>query len=463
MPRMRNRLLVPEILEALAEGRQADLVEVLGDLHPNDAASILSGLDETVIAKVMALLPIELARDVFAYFDPDVQESIVFGSGRVRLVDLLGALSSDDRAEFMERLDPRVREQMLPLLTKAVREDLIRRERYGDDEVGSIVSTEYSVLDKNLTTQQAIEEVRRQAPSKETIYYSYVVDKDGVLVGLVSLRNLLLAPPHRRIADVMVSDVVSVAATAPQAEAARLIREYDLLALPVTDASGRLIGIVTHDDAADILQEGAVDALEQMAGITAEDRPDTYLGASVRREFRRRVPVLTVLAGSFLFTGAVIGSFQSLFTASNGAPFVVMVLLPMIMATGGNVGNQASTAVILGLRNDLSPRAFTRVLWKELRVALCLAAVLSLIAGIQAFALLKTGDRHPLLVCAAVTLAMALHVTTAAMLGASIPLVFTALGRDPAMVAHPALATLADLIGAVIYFFTVRALVPMGG
>lgn len=454
---MRNRLVVPEILEALSEGRQGDLVQVLGDLHPNDAASLLSGLEEGKITEVLSLLPIEMERDVFEYLEPELQEAIVLGSGRERLKMLLGAMASDDRAEFMDRLDPRVRDSMLPMLTKAVREDLIRRDQFEDHQVGALLSTEYSVLGPDQTAQQAIEEIRRQAPRKETVYYSFAVDSDNHLLGLVSLRKLITAPPGRLVRDIMTSDVVSVMATEDREEAARMIREYDLLALPVTDHNNRLLGIITHDDAADILEEEAEADLAMMAGISAEDPAEGYLSASVADNFRRRVPVLTVLAVSFVGIGMVIGEFEQVITEG---PRVIILLLPMIMATGGNVGNQTSTAVILGLRHDLKPRAVLQVLWKELRISLCLAGVLSAIAGVEAFYLLRPGDPDPMLVSGAITLAMGLHVMTAAMLGALIPLGCAALGKDPSMVAHPALATVADLSGAVIYFTTVVSLVP---
>ena len=458
---MRNRLAVPEILEALEHGRHGDLVSVLGDLHPHDAADLIAGLDdEAKITEVMSLLPIELERDVFEYFEPEVQESIVLGSGRGRLRELLGAMASDDRAEFIERLDERVRKQMLPLLTKAVREDLLRRHQFEDDQVGSLLSIEYSALEPEYTAKQAIQEIRKQAPTKETIYYSYVTDHDGTLRGFVSLRKLLLAPPDELIRDLMVPDVVSVPATTDQEAAAQLINDYDLLALPVTDDHNRLLGILTYDDAADILEEEAEEDLEMMAGITSEDRPDSYLAGSVTSQFRRRVPVLTVLAVSFLFIGFVIGHFEETLRAGPG---VIMFLLPMIMATGGNVGNQASTAVILGLKHDLTPSAFFVVLWKELRIAIYLAVVLSVIAGIEAFSLLQPGDGSPLAICSAIALAMGMHVIVAALLGAAIPLAFAAMGRDPSMVAHPALATVADLSGAAIYLIIAGAMIPIGG
>ena len=451
---MRHRLVVPEILELLEGGQHEDLTRVLGDLHPHDTAEMLAGLPEEQITRVMSVLPIKMERDVFEYFEPDVQESIVLGSGRDRVRALLAAMASDDRAEFLDQLEPRVHEQMLPLLTQPIREDLIRRDQYEDDQVGAILSTEYLVLDLDLTAQQAIDEIRRQEPTKETIYYSFVVDGDGCLIGVVSLRKLIIAPLDRRVCEIMDRGVASVRATDDQEEAAKKIREYDVLAIAVTDHQDHLLGIFTHDDAADVLEEEAEEDLEMMAGITADDRQESYLDASVLLQFKRRVPILTVLAVSFLAIGSVVKHFE------DAATGVLMALLPMILATGGNVGNQASTAVILGLKHELTPSAVWRVLAKEIRISLCIGGVLSAVAGAEAYVLWDGAKdvASPLAMSGAVALAMGLHVITAAILGALIPLGVAAFNRDPAMVAHPALATLADLSGALIYFTTVTSL-----
>lgn len=456
---MRSSLLVPEILELLDEGRDEDLVQVISDLHPHDAATILSGMEPERIVDVMHRLPVELERDVFAYLDPDVQEAIVIGSGRQRVKDLLAALPSDDRFGFIDRLDPRIRETMLPLLTRAGREDLLRRQRFEEDQVGALLSTEYSQLRPQVSVKEAIEEIRRQEPRRETIYYSYVTDEEGHLLGFVSLRKLITSPPHRLVRDVMVTDVIKVEGTADREDVARMIREYDLLAIPVVDHDNRLLGIVTHDDAADIAEEEAEEDIEMLAGISAaEERPESYLEAPIATAFRRRIPVLAVLTVSYLVTGSIIGGFEHVL---EGGPKVFIMLLPMILATGGNVGNQTSVQVILALRRDLQPHALLRVLWKEWRVGLLLAAVLSVLAGGEAFFLLDQPALGPLRIAGTVALALTCHVMSAATLGVLIPLTVAALGKDPSMVANPALASIADLSGALIYFTTISALAPL--
>ena len=454
---MPHRLLVPEILELLSEGRHADLVQIIDDLHPKDAAAHLCGLEADQIAEILSIVPLEIERDLFIYLDPEVQEDILRGQGRERVKALLAAMASDERAELMEEVDERVRDYVYPLLTRADRIDLLRREEFEDDQVGAILSTEYCVLDASMTAVQAIDAVRRQAPSRETIYYSYVVDAQGKLVGLVSLRDLIMARSHETIESIMRANVQSVTVESDQEEAADLIREYDLLAIPVTDKDGKLMGIVTHDDAAEIAEEEAAEDIENLAGIIGEAEQEDYIKEPVFSHFRRRILWVVILAVTFVGIAAIIKGFEVRF-ANLPIQTLLFALLPMVLATGGNVGAQASTAVILGLRHALQPNAFWTVLWKELRVSVCMAIVLGMVAGGVAYFMNTTHPEIILQFCGAITLAMAVHVITAALFGAAIPLIVAALGRDPSMVATPALTTVADLSGTVIYFLIVTSL-----
>ncbi|MEO6598126.1 MAG: CBS domain-containing protein, partial [Planctomycetota bacterium] len=292
---MRFHLLIPEVRELLQEGKGEDLRSVLQDMHPTDAASILSALTVEEIATSLALLPPDQERDVFGYLDADVQEQYVDGAGRERVKNVLRTMLSDDRAAFLDRLDPRVRDQLIPMLPNAAREDLLRRGTFREDQVGAFLTTDYAVLNPLLTARSAIAELRRQAPSKETIYYSYVLDRFGKLLGFVSLRDLILANETTAVGDIMKTDLVSVSAEADQEEAARIIRDYDLIALPVVDTLGRLVGIVTHDDAVDIVEEEANEDFELMAGVTGESIGDEHLHDPIGRQIRRRAPVIAVL------------------------------------------------------------------------------------------------------------------------------------------------------------------------
>ena len=455
---MRFHLLTPEIRELLAEGRHEDLVQVLHDMHPSDAATILEGLEIDELAAAFSNMPGDMERDLFGYLPPEVQEHYVDGAGRERVQHVLQGMLSADRAEFLDRLDETVRRRLIPLLSAAAREDLLRRDKFEEDQVGSILSTEYAVLSPTATARSAISALRRQAPSKETIYYSYVLDRAGQLVGFVSLRDLILAAPEATIEEVMKTDLVSVTADADQEEAARLIRDYDLIALPVVDSAGNLVGIVTHDDAVDIVEEEAQEDFEKMAGVTGhgvEPGDYDYMDEPVLRQVRRRAPVICLLALFWVSTSAVIGAFEDHLTG------LLIGMLPMVMATGGMVGTQASALVIRALTiGDVEKNSIPRVLWKELRVAGTIALLLGVIAAIDTYLVNGIKDDPAAFdavtaIAVAIGAAMIGHVLSAALLGACTPIVVKRLRGDPAMISTPAVTAIADLTGAAIYLATV--------
>lgn len=459
---MRFHLLIPEIRELLAEGQHQDLVSVLQEMHPTDAAGVLSALTVDEIAQALALLPPDFERDVFGYLEPDVQEQYVAGAGRERVQKVLQSMLSDDRAEFLERFEPRIRDQLTCMLPSAAREDLLRRSTFREDQVGSFLSTDYAVLNPLLTARAAIAELRRQAPSKETIYYSYVVDRSGKLVGFVSLRDLILANENTAVGEIMKTDLVSVTAEADQEEAARVIRDYDLIALPVVDTGGRLVGIVTHDDAVDIVEEEAQEDFEKMAGVTGhgvEVGDYDYLEEPVLRQVRRRAPVICLLALFWVVTSTVIQGFEEHLTRG-----LLLALLPMVMATGGMVGTQSSALVIRALTvGDVGTGRIATVVWKELRVAGLISVLLGIIAFVNSLLVSRTAA-HPdsldvvMRIAGVIGIAMIGHVITAALLGALVPLFVKKLRGDPAMISTPAVTAIADLTGAAIYLVLVTTL-----
>jgi magnesium transporter len=453
---MRNPLLVPEVRELLEEGRPQDVIEVLSEMHPSDAAATLNALDASEVALLMGMLPVELERDVFGYLDPDVQEEFVEGGGRETVKNVLLSMFSDDRAAFLDRLEERVRQKIWPLLTNAAREDLLHRSTFLEDQVGSFLSTDYAVLSPQLSARAAIAELRRQAPSKETIYYSYVVDRLGRLVGFLSLRDLILARDDETVQQLMRTEIVSTSPEADQEEAARLIRDYDLIALPVVDADNRLIGIVTHDDAVDIVEEEAEEDFAKMAGVTGESEGESYLDEPVWSQVRRRAPVICVLAMFWLVTAAVIRSFEQKLEGRT----LLLVLMPMVMAIGGMVGSQASTLIVRavstgGFRGSLWP-----LLWKELRVSMLLSLALAGIAFANAWTLHAfTGDAAPIAaterLATVIAFSMSAVVVLAALLGAAIPYLVKVLRIDPALISTPAVTALTDLTGAALYLIVV--------
>ncbi len=445
---MRKRSwLTPELREILDAGRLDDLRELIGDLHPNDAAELLTGLDNDEVVRVMAILPVELERDMFEYFDPEQQESIVLGSGREQVRELLEALPSDERAEFLDRLDERVRNQLVGLLPAEDRAEIMRRESFEDDQVGAILSTEFCVLRKEFRAVDAIAELRRQEPNRETIYYSYVIDEDDRLIGFVSLRDLIAARDDETVESLMKTDVVSVRAEADQEDAAKVINEYDLLAVPVVDSEHRVVGIVTYDDALDILEEEDTEDAELMAGVTGETEAEGYLEESVFSQIRRRGPSVWIFAVFYLVTASVIDNL------SDELPRTLATFMPLVMATGGTVGVQAGTLVIRALTlGGLEPRAIPTVFWKEVRISMGLASILSAIIFVEGMWIGDANSASQLThMCIAMALAMVLTVAATSLFGATIPLIARRVGIDPAMVSAPAITAVGDLSGATIY------------
>ena len=461
---MRFPPLGPELRELLggSDHELAKLRQLLENCHPKEAAEMLTCLLPEEITTGMSLLPIEMERDMFRYFEPDLQERIVLGSSRSRVGELLEGLPSDERAEFLEGLDDQVRRQLLPLLARETRQDLLRRESFEDDQVGAIMSTEFCALGEELTIPRALDEVRIQASSKETIYYSYALDQEGKLKGFVSLRDLIVSEQTLTVGAIMKTELVSVPVSADQEEAARLIREYDLLALPVLDEESHMVGIVTYDDAVDILEEENTEDIKLIAGITAvEDEPEEYLASSVITHYRGRVAWLTVLAMSFLFIAIMIDEFgEGIITPSKSGDstsaltLMAIAFLPLLLATGANVGGQASALVLRGLTvQSLSHGDMRQVVWKEARVGLLLCATLgSVVFGLTwLFTQWNPTIVFDPMIGLAIAAAVGAHVLTAAMVGALIPLVFSRLGWQPEVFSLPALNCVSDTAGTVIY------------
>lgn len=455
---MRYPPLGPELRELLAGGEEghAKLRELLENQHPKEGVEMLTCLHPDEITATMSLLPIEIEQDMFRYFEPELQEQIVLGSSRGRIKELLAGLPSDERAEFLDELDDVVRQQLLPLLARDDRLDILRRDRFEDDQVGAIMSTEFCILGEELTMPRALDELRRQAPSKETIYYSYTVDREGKLKGFISLRKLIIANPTSTVGEVMKNDVVSIRVDADQEVAAQIIRDYDLLALPVVDSGHHMVGLVTHEDALDIIDEETTEDIKRIAGITAtEDESDDYMASSAFNHFRGRVAWLTFMAISFLGIALILNNFD--FGSLKNGPMMV-AFLPLLLATGANVGGQASALILRALAvQSLDHRSLAKVLWKEFRIGLALCTVL----GSAVFCLTwlytlfpDTQDFDPR-TCIGISLAVGAHVVSAAMVGAFIPLVFSRVGLKPEVFSHPALNCVADTTGTIIYLVVI--------
>ncbi len=450
---MRNPLLTPEFRELIAQGEFETLNEFCQEMHPRTVAEVLGDLAPSERISVLTRLPHQLRADIVSEMEPDEQAELAEGATRKDLAALLNDMMADDRVDLVQRLDPHVREEVLPLLERAAREDVKKLLAQEEGTVGAKMNTDFAAIPPGLTSGQAIASLRRQADRKETIYYSYVVQEDGRLVGVVSLKELVLAKPEIPVADLMSRDLRTVRATDDQEMAASVLQAYDLLALPVVDEQFRLVGILTHDDVSDILRQEATEDIERMAAVAATGADQPYLETPVLTHFNRRVYWVVGLAMAELLAGVVVRRFEGLISAA----VIFAVYMPMIMATGGNVGAQSAAVVIRSIAIGEAPAsAWWRVMMKEASIGVLMSVVLMVVAFGKVYAFTSPDQVPNALslwqVGAVISMALGFQVISSAVAGAALPLGVRALKLDPAIIATPALTVIVDVTGLLFYF-----------
>lgn len=456
---MRNPLITPEIREMLAANDLDALSSFATSTHAHIVADCISDLEPEERWRVLAALPIEHRAAIVAELDPDVQEELVHQADRREVAAVLERMAPDDRADLVGRLTEKAREELLPLLNKAAREDVRRLLSQVPGTVGAIMNTDFAALKPDLTVAAALAELRAQAPRKETIYYAYVVDDDGRLIGFVSLKDLILAPASAKVRDIMHEDVLRVTASDPEERAARLVQEYDLIALPVVDDDGRIVGIVTHDDVADAIRREVTEDFARIGAVSPPKGDESYMTTPAWRHFHRRVYWVVGLAAVGLVSGWVIHSFEDALTSL----VILAFYMPMVADTGGNVGSQAATVVVRALAvGEISARDWWRVLLKEAGVGLLLCSLLGLLA-VGKVLFLSQGTELPTgftlgQLAWVIGLALSIQALASTVIGGGLPLLAKAARLDPAVVSTPALTTVVDISGLLIYFTTARIL-----
>ncbi len=445
-----NISLVDQALELLDQKDYAGLRTLLGEQMPADINEFFQELTEDKIIILYRLLPKELAAEVFVEMDPDQQEYLIRAFSDTELKATLDQLYYDDTADIIEEMPATVVKRILntasPDMRKAVNELL----KYPEDSAGSLMTTEFVRLKKNYTVEDSFDLIRHVGIDKETIYTCYVTDDKNHLIGIVTVKDLLLAPLQRSIEDIMTEHVIAVNTLDDQEQIAMMFSKYDFIALPVVDNEQRLVGIITVDDAIDVLQEETEEDFAKMAAITPNDTE--YLKTPVLKIWGARVPWLLLLMISATFTGIIISKFE---TALATLP-ILTAFIPMLMDTGGNSGSQASVTVIRGLSLGQVEFADTfKVLWREIRVAVLCGVSL----GIAAFGKVMLVD-HLLMHNEGVTPSVAfvvastlfLTIICAKLIGCSLPLLAKKIGFDPAVMASPFITTIVDAVSLVVYF-----------
>lgn len=441
--------LVEKIEDYVARKRYADLRDLLLPMEAPDIARLFGDLDEKVLPLAFRLLPKEQAAEVFVELDSDQQELLIQGFSNTELKEVLDELYLDDTVDIVEEMPANVVKRILrhsdPEMRKSINEIL----KYPEDSAGSIMTTEFVDLKATMTVEDAFKRIRRTGPDKETINICYVIDEGRHLIGLLSIRTLLLSEEDDIIADIMERNIISVQTLDDQEVVARTLSKYDFLALPVVDTENRLVGIVTVDDAMDVLQDEVTEDIEKMAAMLPSDKP--YLKTSTLETYKARIPWLLLLMISATFTGQIISSFESALAAAT----VLTAYIPMLMDTGGNCGSQASVTVIRGL--SLSEIEFSdlfRVIWKEIRVAVVCGVTLAAANFIKLMLVDRLIFHNPITfpVAAVICCTMVCTVLCAKVVGCALPLLAKKIGFDPAVMASPFITTIVDAISLLIYF-----------
>lgn len=429
-----------EMLEAKAFGRLRD--EFSG-MDPVDVARFIELLSDEQALTAFRTIHSDMAAEVFAELEPETQQRVIASFTDRELSAIVDELWVDDAVDMLEEMPAPLVKRVLASASPESRALINRFLLYPDNSAGSVMTAEFTDLDADMTVGEAIAHIRRVGEDRETIYTCYVIDSLGRLEGVVSVRDLLTSPDEAIVGDVMSPEVISVFTTSDREVAARLLAKYDLIALPVTDSERHLVGIITVDDALDVLREETTEDFEKMAAITPSERP--YLKMSVLDHARSRLPWLLILMISGMLTGSILGLYEPVYAALP----VLVTFIPMLTGTGGNAGSQASTVVIRGLAiGEISLSDALRVLWREARVGIVVGAALG---AINYFRMTSLGDQGPM-ISLVVSCAQFGAVVIAQMLGGILPLAARALRADPAIMAAPLITTIADAMTLLIYF-----------
>lgn len=442
----------------LSEKKYATIRDILITMNPSDIASIFDELEEERLPLLFRLLPKELAAETFVEMEPDAQEMLIRGFSDSELREVLDELYVDDAVDLVEEMPANVVRRILSQADPQMRKEINEILRYPDNSAGSIMTTEYVSLRPDMTVEESILRIRRTGVDKETIYTCYVT-KDRTLIGLVTVKDLLLTEDDdTTIKQIMETNVISVNTHTDQEEVAQMFSKYNFLALPVVDAENRMVGIVTFDDAMDVMEDEATEDMEIMGGMTPSDK--TYLRSTTFDLFKHRIPWLMLLMVSATFTGLIITGFENALRVQ----VALTAFIPMLMDTGGNSGSQSSVTVIRALSlGELDFSDILQVIWKEVRTAvLCgISLAAACFAKIMLIDRLLMGNTDiTVTVAAVVCITMALTVLVAKVIGCSLPMLAKKIGFDPAVMASPFITTIVDAVSLLIYFGIATILLP---
>lgn len=438
-----------ELVELLDRRDMKQLQRRMEELNEFDVAEFLTEIEDNRMPMVFRLLSKETAAEVFANFEAPEQERIINSITDSELSGIIEELYVDDAVDMMEELPANVVKRVMRAARPETRNLINQYLRYPDNSAGSIMTSEFVDLKKYMSVRESFARIRRIGEDKETIYVCFVISADRKLEGIVTVKDLLLADDDTIIEDLMDTNVIFASTTDDQESVSEMFSDYDLMALPVVDKEGRLVGIVTVDDVIDVMEQEATEDFDIMAGILPSDKP--YSREGIFELWKNRIPWLMFLMLSATFTSMILTHFEDMLAVQAG----LVAFIPMLMGTGGNSGAQASTAVIRSLSlGDIEPRDALKVMWKEWRVALICGLTLAVVnfgKMLLLDGLVLHNSSVTVLVAATVSLSIVFIVMFAKVVGSTLPIIAEKLGVDPAVMANPLISTVTDAVSLLIY------------
>ncbi len=436
------------LLKLIEEKKYAEYKKIVIEIPEIDVAQWIEGLEEEQMILAFRTLPKDLAADVFSYMSFDSQQLIINAITDKELKNIVEDLYIDDAVDLLDEAPANVVQRVLQNASSETRALINQFLNYKEDTAGSIMTAEFLDLKKGMTVKEAIERIRRICKDKETSYTCYVLDKNRILEGLITVKDILMANDDQKIEDLMDTNVIYTTTNEDKENVAKLFSKYDLFALPVVDNENRMVGIVTIDDAVDVIEEEATEDFEKMAAMHPSDKP--YLESKVITLFKNRIVWLIILMISGIIVGHILGYYEAKIAA---IPLLV-TFVPMLNDTGGNCGNQSSTMVIRGLTTgDITTKDWLKVWWKEFRVSLLVSIVLASFNFIRIAFFTKTPEGvNAILIATSVSGALLLTIILAKSIGGLLPILAKKLKLDPAVMAAPIITTLVDAAAIIIYF-----------
>ncbi len=454
-----NELLAPDIETLVKENKYADVVQFLSAHHPTEDAELIADLKPEEIRKLLKNLDPQAAADIFCELPDALQSDTAELMSQSELTTMLEKLPPDERADLAKSIPESQLDAVLPFLAKKERDEIKELASYPEGTAGSVMTTDYIAFPELLTVQQAINRIRLEGAQKAAVSLIFMLDTERKLCGYVTLEDLILAKPLATLESIKKPLVAEITAEADREEASYKITKYGLIVLPVVDDTGSLIGIITHDDAMDVVEEERTEDMERFMAITGKHQDTSYLQTPALTQFSRRVIWLIILAFMDFISGAVLQSYQNTLSTL----MLLAFYMPMLTDMGGNTGSQSATVIVRAIAlKEVGPHDIFRVIWKELRISLMLGVVLGLIAFLRVE---LTGGSSVIPAALSLTqigiaigLALAVQVVSATIIGAVLPLLSSAFKFDPALIASPALTTIVDITGLLIYFGIARAM-----